>query len=84
MVTSAEAFNSILHDCLLYAKEFMNNNQVPATDVALNETRLENGKESNGSSDDGGSLSRRFGMMDLWSIRRNARKFKIHNRIPRL
>jgi hypothetical protein len=28
--------------------------------------------------------NRSFGITDIWSIRRNARKFKIHDRIPRL
>ncbi|MGZ5191293.1 MAG: hypothetical protein ACXWCZ_09760 [Flavisolibacter sp.] len=28
--------------------------------------------------------TRSFGMVDIWKIRRGAKKFKIHSRIPRL
>lgn len=30
------------------------------------------------------TFNRRFGLMDLWTIRRKGRKYKIHNRIPRV
>jgi hypothetical protein len=62
----------------------MNTNKVPATEVALIETGVENGEESKLLSEDNGNSNQRFGLMDLWSIRRSARKFKIHNRLPRL
>jgi hypothetical protein len=62
----------------------MDYNRAPEREVALNETGLENGKDINQLSDDNGTLNRRFGVTDLWSMRRNARKFKIHDRIPRL
>lgn len=34
---------------------------------------------------EGGRIAnRKFGIADIWSIRRGARVYKIHNRIPRL
>jgi hypothetical protein len=62
----------------------MNSNKVPAEGVEVNETGLENGKDVKQLSGDNGTLNRRFGVMDLWRIRSNARTFRIHNRIPRL
>ena len=62
----------------------MNSNKVPAEGVELSETGLENGKDAKQLSDDNVTLNRRFGVMDLWRIRSNARSFRIHNRIPRL
>ncbi len=62
----------------------MDYNKAPETVAALNETGLENGKALNQLSNDNGTFNRRFGVTDLWSMRRNARKFKIHDRIPRL
>ena len=61
----------------------MNNNQEHATKVALNETG-NGGSETKKISDDDNTAGKSFGITDLWSIRRNARTFKIHNRIPRL
>jgi hypothetical protein len=60
-----------------------NNNTERATKVALNETANANGetKKLSGEDNTGGKS---FGITDLWFIRRNARTFKIHNRIPRL
>lgn len=62
----------------------MNNNKEHATQVALNETGSGNCNGVKKLSDNDNTVSRSFGVTDLWSIRRNARTFKIHNRIPRL
>jgi hypothetical protein len=62
----------------------MNNNKENATKVALNETGSGNCDEARKSSGDDNTVNRSFGITDLWSIRRNARTFRIHNRIPRL
>jgi len=62
----------------------MNNNREHATKVALNETGTGNSDETKKLSGDDNTVSRNFGIADLWSIRRNARTFRIHNRIPRL
>lgn len=62
----------------------MNNNREYATKVALNETGTGNNDEVKKLSGDDNTASRSFGITDLWRIRRNARAFKIHNRIPRL
>ena len=69
---------------IAFAINFMIDNREPATDVANSETRSENGNGHKRSSDDNGALNRSFGSIDMWSIRRNARTFKIHKRIPRL
>jgi hypothetical protein len=60
-----------------------NNNTEHATKVALNETANAN-SETKKLSDEDNTVGRSFGIIDLWSIRRNARAFRIHNRIPRL
>ena len=62
----------------------MNNNTEHATKVALNETGMGNSDEVKKLSGDDNTVSRSFGITDLWSIRRNKRVFKIHSRIPRL
>ena len=62
----------------------MNNNNENATQVALNETGSNNCNGVKKLSADDNTLSRNFGVADLWNIRRNARTLKIHNRIPRL
>jgi hypothetical protein len=62
----------------------MNNNSEHAAKLALNERGMGNSDEEKKSSGDDNAVSRSFGITDLWSIRRNARAFKIHNRIPRL
>lgn len=62
----------------------MNSNKMPTAGADVNETGSENGKEVKQLSDDTVTLNRRFGVMDLWRIRSNARTFRIHNRIPRL
>ncbi len=62
----------------------MDNNKERATGVALNETESGNSNGAKKSPVGDNNLSRSFGATDLWSIRRNARTFKIHNRISRL
>jgi hypothetical protein len=62
----------------------MDNNKEDATVVALNEEGTGNSNGAKTLSDNGKGASRSFGVIELWSIRRNARVFKIHNRIPRL
>ena len=62
----------------------MNNNKAPEQEVVLNERRAGDVRATDLASAEHGSNNRRFGLMDLWSIRRNAREFKIHNRISRL
>jgi hypothetical protein len=62
-----------------------NNNREHATKVAVNETGNANSDEVKRElSGDDNTAGRSFGVTDLWSIRRNARTIKIHNRIPRL
>jgi hypothetical protein len=61
-----------------------NNNKENATVVALIETGTGNSNGAKTLSDGDKSTSRSFGLIELWSIRRNARVYKIHNRIPRL
>lgn len=61
----------------------MNNNSEHATKVALKE-RGPVSSDARKLSQDDNDTGRSFGITDLWSIRRNARTFKIHNRIPRL
>lgn len=61
-----------------------NNNKEDATEFALNEEGSDNSNGAKTLSDSDKSASRRFGVIELWSIRRNARVFRIHNRIPRL
>jgi len=64
---------------------FMTNNNIErATKVALNETGNAAVDEARKLSGGDNNEGRSFGITDLWSIRRNARTFKIHNRIPRL
>ena len=62
----------------------MNNNKEDATQVALNVTGTSKDNSAKILSGDDKKTSRSFGLINLWSIRRNARIFKIHNRIPRL
>ena len=73
------------NDCLADDVNFMmNNNKEHATQFALNETGTGKCNGVKKLSDNDNAVSRSFGITDLWSIRRNARTFKIHNRIPRL
>ena len=60
-----------------------NNNIEHATKVAMNETANAN-SETKKLSEEDNTVGKSFGITDLWFIRRNARTFKIHNRIPRL
>jgi len=62
----------------------INSNKVPVEGHETNETVMVNGKDEKQSSDDSVTLNKRFGVNDLWRIRSNARRFRIHNRIPRL
>jgi hypothetical protein len=62
----------------------IDNNKANTTKVVLNETGLDNCNETKKSQSDDNSSGRSFGVTDLWGIRRKARAFKIHNRIPRL
>ena len=62
----------------------MNENKAPEREAVLNATGVENGRDSDQLSNDKDILDRRFSVTDLWSMRRNIRKFQIHNRIARL
>lgn len=63
----------------------MNNKTVHATQIASNETQQTgNYQETTQSLENTGGIARRFGLADLWSIRKSARTFKIHGRIPRV
>lgn len=74
-----------INDCFADDVNFMmNNNKEYATGVALNETGSVNCNGEKKLSDHDNTVNRSFGVTDLWRIRRNARTFKIHNRIPRL
>jgi hypothetical protein len=73
------------NDWLVDDVNFMTHrNTNDATQFAENENGTDNcngGKESRAGDK---SVNRSFGLTDLWSIRRNSRTFRIHNRIPRL
>lgn len=64
----------------------MDKNKMDATEIASDETQLtgSNEKEANQISDSKEVPNRSFGITDIWKIRRAARTFTIHNRIPRL
>lgn len=62
----------------------MNYNKEHAAGTALNVTGLDNNEGLRKLSGDDSSLHRSFGVNELWRIRRSARIFKIHSRIPRL
>lgn len=57
---------------------------MPTEAAYVNETGSANGKDGKQLSDDTVASARKFGAMDLWKIRSSARRFRIHNRIPRL
>ena len=61
-----------------------NNNTENATVVALQETGTGSSNGAKTLSGGDKSACRGFGVVDLWYMRRNARMFRIHNRIPRL
>jgi hypothetical protein len=62
----------------------MNNNKEDAIAVALNDEGTGNSNGAKALSEGDKRASRSFGVIGLWNIRRNARVFRIHNRIPRL
>ncbi|HWI93316.1 MAG TPA: hypothetical protein VNT20_18685 [Flavisolibacter sp.] len=62
----------------------MNNNKEHEVNITLSETRTGNGDGVRRLSTNDNIVNRSFGITDLWSIRRNVRTFRIHNRIPRL
>ena len=61
-----------------------NNNKEDAIEIAFSEAGTGNSSGAKTLSDGDKSASRSFGVGELWKMRRNARVFKIHNRIPRL
>ena len=64
----------------------MDESALNAKEFALNE-RNETGNNENPTTDlheDGDKKDRRFGVQDMWGIRRGARAFKIHGRVPRI
>jgi hypothetical protein len=62
----------------------MNQNKMPLARVVTNETGVENGRDGKQVAEGTVILNRRFGGMDLWKIRSNARTFRIHNRMSRI
>jgi hypothetical protein len=62
----------------------MNNNKDYATQVAVNKNGIDKCDGEKRLSANDNKVRQSFGVTDLWSIRRNARSLKIHNRIPRL
>ena len=81
MSLSPQAFYRLLFEWINFMMDY---NQAPAREAATSETGSGNGKEMEQVSDDSSTLNRRFGIVDLWSIQRNARKFRIHSRISRM
>lgn len=63
----------------------MKENNVYATSIASDETVTSNeaGTATNQHNDEH-QTKRRFSVLDIWSIRRGARVYRIHNRIPRI
>ncbi|MGZ3938792.1 MAG: hypothetical protein ACXVLT_08955 [Flavisolibacter sp.] len=61
-----------------------NTNKENANSVEVNENGTGNCSGAKGASGSDNTINRSFGVTDLWSIRRNTRTLKIHNRIPRL
>jgi hypothetical protein len=62
----------------------MTDNTEQATEIVVNKTAAENGEDSKQGSHENGTINQHFGVVDLWRIRRSARTFRIHNRIPRI
>ena len=62
----------------------MNNNKVDAIEIASQEAGTGNSNGAKTLSAGDKSANRSFGITELWNMRRNARVFRIHNRIPRL
>ena len=63
----------------------MNNTQEYANEFASHENQNENNENlTTQQPEEQTNATRSFGMVDIWKIRRSAKKFKIHSRIPRL
>jgi len=63
----------------------MNNTQEFANEFATDENQNENDQNvTTQQNQEETNSTRSFGMVDIWKIRRSAKKFKIHSRIPRL
>ena len=63
----------------------MNNTQAFANEFATNETlQVNDENQTTQQNQETTNSTRSFGMIDIWKIRRSAKKFKIHSRIPRL
>ncbi len=58
--------------------------QASQIEIAQTGSTTEIGKGFTQAAENQSAFNRRFGLMDLWTIRRSGRKFKIHNRIPRM
>ncbi|RYZ62235.1 MAG: hypothetical protein EOO14_02890 [Chitinophagaceae bacterium] len=67
----------------IWIKSMMTNKE-PQTGTVSIDTRVESGKDEKQFSNEVANPDRRFGVMDLWKIRSNARTFRIHNRLSRL
>ena len=64
---------------------YMNHSTEHANDFASDESMTVNKEnETTEQPKDHNDTSRSFGVTDIWNIRRVAKKFKIHDRIPRL
>lgn len=59
----------------------MTNNNAQVTEITVNEKGVDNGQRM---AEMESPVNRSFGVTTLWNIRKNARTFKIHNRMPRL
>ena len=63
----------------------MNNTQEFANEFATDETQTVNEEnQTTQQNQEETTSTRSFGMVDIWKIRRSAKKFKIHSRMPRL
>ena len=62
----------------------MTNSEMTVTEFETKKTGVETGDGKMEVVKDHETFNRRFGLMDLWTIRRKGRKFKIHNRISRM
>ena len=63
----------------------MNNTQEFANEFATDENQNVNDEnQTTQQTQEQTNSTRSFGMVDIWKIRRSAKKFKIHSRIPRL
>ena len=63
----------------------MNNTQEFANEFATNENQNENDQNvTTQQNQEETTPTRSFGMVDIWKIRRSAKKIKIHSRIPRI